>query len=133
MVETSVGYSGGTLEHPSYEQVCSGGTGHTEVVEVVYDPARTSLDAVLDAFWDAHDPTGARKGQYRSVIFYTTEEQRAIAEASRARAEASGKFRRPVTTAIEPARPYWRAEEYHQRFYEKKLGSTRLGPLGRLS
>lgn len=125
MVETSVGYSGGSLEHPSYEQVCTGRTGHTEVVEIVYDPARISLEQVLDVFWDSHDPTGSAKGQYRSVIFYTSESQRAIAEASRQRVETSGKFRRPLVTAIEPARPYWRAEEYHQRFYEKKLGSIR--------
>jgi peptide-methionine (S)-S-oxide reductase len=121
-VETSVGYSGGTLEHPTYDQVCTGRTGHTEVVEVVYDPARLSLDTLLDAFWDAHDPTGGRKGQYRSVIFYTTPEQGAIAEAAKARLQASGKFRGPIVTAIEPAGPYWRAEEYHQRFYEKKFG-----------
>lgn len=122
MVETSVGYSGGTLEHPSYEQVCTGTTGHAEVVEVVYDPAKVTLDEVLDVFWDSHDPTGPRKGQYRSVIFYTTPGQRAIAERSRARAGASGKFRRAITTAIEPAGHFWRAEEYHQHFYRKKLG-----------
>lgn len=117
-----MGYSGGTLEHPTYDQVCTGRTGHTEVVAVDYDPARVSLETLLDAFWDAHDPTGASKGQYRSVIFYTTPEQKAVAEASRARVDASGKYRRPIVTAIEPARAYWRAEEYHQKFYEKKLG-----------
>lgn len=117
-----MGYSGGTLEHPTYDQVCTGRTGHTEVVEVDYDPARVSLETLLDAFWDSHDPTGSSKGQYRSVIFTTTPEQRAMAEASRARMDASGKYRRPIVTAIEEARPYWRAEEYHQKFYEKKLG-----------
>jgi peptide-methionine (S)-S-oxide reductase len=122
VVETSVGYSGGTLEHPTYEDVCGGRTGHTEVVEVRYDPARTSLDAILEAFWEAHDPTESGKGQYGSVIFYTTPEQQAIAEAAKARLQASGRFERPIATAIKQAGPYWRAEDYHQRFYEKKFG-----------
>lgn len=90
---------------------------------MAYDPARISLDELLEAFWTHHDPTGSAKGQYRSVIFYTTEAQRAAAEASRAmRAERS---KRPISTKIEPAQPFWRAEEYHQRFYEKKLGTRR--------
>jgi peptide-methionine (S)-S-oxide reductase len=97
------------------------------VLEVVYDPEVLPLEHLLEHFWDAHDPTGSKKGQYRSVIFYETEEQRAIAEASRRRADASGKFRRPITTAIEPAKPYWHAEDYHQQFYDKKLGPS-AGP-----
>ena len=117
VVDTSVGYSGGTSEHPTYEQVCGGHTGHTEVVEVVYDPARLSLDDLLAVFWEQHDPTYATKAQYRSAIFTTTPAQQHIAEASKAAREAAGER---IVTLIAPARPYWRAEEYHQRYLSKK-------------
>jgi peptide-methionine (S)-S-oxide reductase len=90
------------------------------VVEVAFDPARLPLDQLLDAFWAMHDPTACSKGQYRSVIYTTTPEQQAIAEASKVRLDTSRRHRRAVCTTIEPAGTFWRAEEYHQRFYEKK-------------
>jgi peptide methionine sulfoxide reductase msrA/msrB len=124
--ETAVGYQGGTLKNPSYEDVCSGRTGHAEVVHVEYDPAEVSYDKLLDLFWEEHDPTTPnRQGpdvgtQYRSVIFYYTPAQKAAAEASKAKLESSGKFRRPVVTQILPAPDFYRAEEYHQRYLEKR-------------
>lgn len=114
VIDTSVGYSGGTLDHPTYEDVCRGGTGHTEVVEVTFDPERLPLGELLAAFWGMHDPTYRTKDQYQSVIFTTTPAQQQEAEASKS---AQGKR---VVTEIRPAGPYWRAEEYHQRFYAKK-------------
>jgi peptide-methionine (S)-S-oxide reductase len=126
VLEAISGYAGGTLANPTYEAVCSGQTGHTEVVEVRFDPARVGYEQLLDAFWDMHDPTQRdRQGpdigkQYRSVIFFHTPEQRAAAEASKARLEASGKYQRPIATAIEPAPTFYRAEEYHQRYVEKR-------------
>jgi len=124
--ETAVGYQGGTLKSPSYEDVCSGRTGHAEVVHVEYDPAVVSYDKLLDLFWAEHDPTTPnRQGpdvgtQYRSVIFYYTPAQKAAAEASKAKLEASGQFRRPVVTQIVAAPEFYRAEEYHQRYLEKR-------------
>ena len=124
VVDTAVGYLGGTLESPTYEQVCTGATGHAEVVEVTYDPERVSYDRLLDVFWSAHDPTTLnRQGpdvgtQYRSAIFFHDEEQRAAAEASKERAQP--RFRRPIVTEITPATPFYRAEEYHQRYLEKR-------------
>jgi peptide-methionine (S)-S-oxide reductase len=118
------GYSGGTTERPSYEQVCTGRTGHAESVEVTFDPAEVSYDQLLDAFWELHDPTQRnRQGpdvgtQYRSVIFVHDEEQRAAAEASRERAQA--RIGRPVVTEIADAAPFWPAEDYHQRYLEKR-------------
>jgi peptide-methionine (S)-S-oxide reductase len=126
VVDTAVGFSGGTTANPSYEQVCTGRTGHAEVVEVTYDPSKISYDTLLDTFWQIHDPTTRdRQGpdfgtQYRSVIFYHTPEQKAAAERSRAAAEASGRLRGPIVTQIEPAGPFYRAEEYHQRYLEKQ-------------
>ncbi len=126
VVDAAVGYSGGQLAQPSYRDVCSGRTGHAEVVEVEFDPAKVSFDQLLDVFWANHDPTTRnRQGpdvgeQYRSAIFYTTPEQKAAAEASRAREEASGRHRRPIVTEITPAAEFWRAEEYHQRYLEKR-------------
>jgi peptide methionine sulfoxide reductase msrA/msrB len=124
--ETAVGYQGGTLKKPSYEDVCSGRTGHAEVVHVEYDPRKISYDELLDLFWDEHDPTTPnRQGpdvgtQYRSVIFYYTPAQKAAAEASKAKLEESGRFKRPVVTQILPAPDFYRAEEYHQRYLEKR-------------
>jgi peptide-methionine (S)-S-oxide reductase len=123
---TAVGYSGGTTENPTYEQVCTDRTGHAEVVQVEYDPARVSYGALLDVFWDAHDPTTLnRQGpdvgrQYRSAIFYHSEQQKAAAEASKQEQDASGRFRSPIVTRIEPAGPFWGAEEYHQQYLEKR-------------
>jgi len=127
---TAVGYAGGWLENPSYRDVCSDRTGHAEVVEVDYDPARVSYEQLLDVFWDCHDPTTPnRQGpdvgtQYRSVIFYHTPEQQSAASASKERLQASGRLRRPIVTAIQPAPTFWRAEEYHQQYFEKNGGGT---------
>jgi peptide-methionine (S)-S-oxide reductase len=125
VVSTSVGYMGGTLENPTYEDVCTDRTGHAEVVEVLYDPAHISYEDLLDVFWKIHDPTtlnrqGPDRGtQYRSVIFYHTPEQEAAARASKERLRQSGRFKRDIVTQIEPAVTFWRAEEYHQQYYEK--------------
>jgi peptide-methionine (S)-S-oxide reductase len=125
VVEAIVGYSGGRTENPTYEQVCTDQTGHAEVVEVEYDPSRVSYGQLLDVFWSSHDPTQLnRQGpdfgtQYRSVIFYHDEEQKAEAEASKARLDSSGTFRRPIVTQVVPAVPFYRGEEYHQRYLEK--------------
>jgi peptide-methionine (S)-S-oxide reductase len=122
---TAVGYEGGTLENPTYEDVCSHTTGHAEVVEVTYDPDQASYDQLLEVFWGKHDPTQLnRQGwdigdQYRSVIFVHDEEQRAAAERSKSELDASGRYKRPIVTAIEPAQTFYRAEEYHQRYLEK--------------
>lgn len=125
VVSTSVGYMGGTLENPTYEDVCTDRTGHAEVVEVLYDPAQISYEDLLDVFWKIHDPTtlnrqGADLGtQYRSVIFYHTPEQEAAARASKEKLRLSGRFKRDIVTQIVPAAKFWRAEEYHQQYYEK--------------
>jgi peptide-methionine (S)-S-oxide reductase len=121
---TAVGYAGGTVENPTYEQVCSHTTGHAEVVEVMYDPERIPYEQLLAVFWAGHDPTQLnRQGpdigdQYRSVIFVHDAEQRAAAEASRERVQA--RLSRPVVTQIEDAPTFWRAEEYHQRYLERR-------------
>jgi peptide-methionine (S)-S-oxide reductase len=126
VVDAAVGYSGGHTVDPTYKEVCTDRTGHAEVVEVEYDPAKVSYGQLLDVFWSSHDPTQLnRQGpdfgtQYRSVIFYHDEEQQAEAEASKQRLEASGQFRRPIATQIVPATPFYRAEEYHQRYLEKR-------------
>jgi len=124
--DAAVGYAGGTTENPTDEDVCSARTGHAEVVEVEFDPAVVSYRQLLDVFWANHNPTTLnRQGpdvgtQYRSVIFYYSPEQRAEAEASRAELENSGRFRQPIVTQIEPAPAFYRAEEYHQRYLEKR-------------
>jgi peptide-methionine (S)-S-oxide reductase len=126
VLDAAAGYLGGTLENPTYEAVCTGRTGHAEVVQVTYDPAVTSFDDLLDVFFDSHDPTTLnRQGpdvgtQYRSAIFYHGEAQRAAAEAFKARLDVSRVFRRPVVTEITPASTFYRAEEYHQQYLEKR-------------
>jgi len=126
VVATAVGYAGGTIANPTYEQVCTDRTGHAEVVQVSYDPDRVSYDRLLDVFWENHDPTTLnRQGpdhgtQYRSAIFYADDAQRAAAESSKAALEKSGRFRRPIVTEITPAPQFWAAEEYHQRYLEKR-------------
>jgi peptide-methionine (S)-S-oxide reductase len=130
VVSTAVGYAGGTARAPTYRQVCSGRTGHAEVVQVTYDPAKVSFDELLRVFWENHDPTqGDRQGndvgtQYRSAIFTTTPEQRRAAEASRdayqRQLSAAGHGR--ITTEIADAPEFWPAEEYHQRYLEKNPG-----------
>ncbi len=133
VVSTAVGYMGGTLESPTYEDVCTDRTGHVEVVEVVYDPAVISYDELLNVFWDSHDPTTPnRQGpdvgtQYRSVIFYHNAEQEGVARASKGKLQKSGKYKREIVTEIEPATQFWRAEECHQQYFEKHgLGTCRL-------
>lgn len=126
VTSAAVGYAGGTTDSPTYEDVCSAATGHAEVVEVEFDPTMVTYQQLLDVFWKNHDPTTPnRQGpdvgtQYRSVIFTYSPEQKAVAEASKAEMDASGRFRRPIVTQIEPAPKFHRAEEYHQRYLEKR-------------
>jgi peptide-methionine (S)-S-oxide reductase len=131
---TSVGYLGGTMRNPSYRDVCSGRTGHAEVVRVAYDPARISYNDLLRVFWENHDPTTLNRqgpdvgAQYRSAIFYHTPEQQAAAAASKAQLDASGRFRRAIVTEITPASDFYPAEEYHQQYLEKRgLSSCHIG------
>jgi peptide-methionine (S)-S-oxide reductase len=125
VLETTVGYMGGTFENPTYKDVCTDRTGHAEVVEVVYDPSVVSYDELLNVFWRIHDPTVLnRQGpdfgtQYRSVIFYHTPEQEQTARLSKERLQNSGTYKRAIVTEIVPATHFWRAEEYHQRYFEK--------------
>lgn len=127
---TEVGYTGGHAEDPTYRQVCSGTTGHSEAVRVEFDPGQVSYEELLDVFWDSHDPTSwDRQGpdvgqQYRSIIFYHTPEQKAAAEASKDALEASGEYDAPVVTQIRSASTFWRAEEYHQQYLEKQGGES---------
>jgi peptide-methionine (S)-S-oxide reductase len=126
VTDAAVGYAGGKTENPTYEDVCSHETGHAEVVQVEFDPTVVSYDHLLDVFWANHNPTTLnRQGpdvgdQYRSVIFYHSSEQQAAAEASKARLDKSGRFKSPVVTFIEPAPPFYRGEDYHQRYLEKR-------------
>ena len=121
-----VGYLGGSLANPTYKDVCTGRTGHAEVVQVTYDPAGVTYDNLLDVFWENHNPTTLnRQGpdvgtQYRSAIFYHTPEQKRFAEESKAKLEASGRFQKPIVTEITPASTFYLAEDYHQRYLEKR-------------
>jgi peptide-methionine (S)-S-oxide reductase len=130
VVATQVGYMGGTKEQPTYEEVCSKTTGHAEVVEVTFDPARVSYDELLRVFWDCHDPTQLnRQGpdvgtSYRSAIFCHSAAQEAAAQASVAREEESGRYSRPIVTQITMAGPFWRAEEYHQQYLARRGGGS---------
>lgn len=123
ILDVECGYAGGTVDAPTYEQVCSKTTRHAEVVRIEFDPERLGYDRLLEVFWAMHDPTQVdRQGpdigdQYRSVIFTTTPAQAAVAEASRERAQE--RFPRPIATSIEPAPTFWPAEDYHQRYYAK--------------
>jgi peptide-methionine (S)-S-oxide reductase len=130
VVDAAVGYEGGHTERPTYKDVCTDTTGHAEVVEVEFDPSKVGYEDLLRVFWENHDPTQLnRQGpdfgkQYRSVIFFHSPEQEAIARKSKADLEKSGRFKKPIATVIEPAQTFWRAEEYHQQYLEKKgLGS----------
>jgi len=124
--DAAVGYAGGTVADPSYEQVCTGRTGHAEVVQVEYDPAKVSYEQLLDVFWANHDPTQLnRQGpdvgtQYRSVVFYHDEAQVQAARASKEALQASGRWRRPIVTEFVPFSSFYPAEEHHQRFLEKR-------------
>lgn len=125
IVSTSVGYIGGTLEDPTYHDVCSGVTGHAEAVEVVYDPSIVSYDDLLVLFWEIHDPTSLnRQGpdigtQYKSIIFFHNTEQESAAMASKEKLRNGGRYKRPIVTEIRPAGKFYMAEEYHQRYLEK--------------
>ncbi len=126
VLSTTVGYEGGRTENPTYEDVCTNTTGHAETVEVEYDPSRVSYERLLDVFWDNHDPTQLnRQGpdvgtQYRSAVFFHTPEQQAAADASKNQRTASGKYKRPIVTEITPASKFYRAEDYHQQYLEKR-------------
>lgn len=126
VLDAVCGYAGGAKDDPTYKGVKTGQTGHAEVVEVAFDPAKVSYDALVDVFYQWHDPTTLnRQGpdvgtQYRSVIFFHTPEQEKIARAKTA--EFAARFSRPIVTQIEPAQKFWRAEEYHQRYFEKNGG-----------
>ncbi|HYR52897.1 MAG TPA: peptide-methionine (S)-S-oxide reductase MsrA [Candidatus Dormibacteraeota bacterium] len=130
VLSTQVGYTGGRTQNPSYEDVCTDRTGHAEAVEVTYDPSKVRYEALLNVFWQNHDPTTPnRQGpdvgeQYRSAIFYHSPEQEAEAKASKAHLESEHKFRRPIVTQIIAAGPFYRAEEYHQQYLEKRGLST---------
>jgi peptide-methionine (S)-S-oxide reductase len=125
VVSTSVGYEGGHFDNPTYQDVCSGRTGHAEVVEVIYNPKIISYQKLIDLFWDIHDPTTLnRQGpdlgeQYRSVIFYHDHEQEKIAIESKKSLELSGRYKNKIVTQIEPAPIFWKAEKYHQQYLEK--------------
>lgn len=124
--ETAVGYEGGKLDNPSYKDVCIDQTGHAEVVEVKFDPEKVSYQQLLDLFFELHDPTQLnRQGpdwgeQYRSVVFFHSPEQETAAKATIARLTESKRFSRPIATQVVPAQTFWRAEEYHQKYLEKR-------------
>jgi peptide-methionine (S)-S-oxide reductase len=128
VVDTAVGYEGGTLPNPTYEDVCSKKTGHAEVVQVAFDPDEISYDQLLDVFWDEHDPTQVNRqgpdigSNYRSAIFFHSPEQQEQALESKARVQA--RFARPIATEITPASDFWRAEEYHQQYLVKRGRAT---------
>jgi peptide-methionine (S)-S-oxide reductase len=133
VIRTSVGYIGGKTQNPTYEDVCSDETGHAEAVEVEYDPKRVSYDQLLNVLWNEHDPTQLnRQGpdvgtQYRSAIFFHTAEQQAAAAASKQALQESGRYRRPIVTEIIPAPQFYRAEDYHQQYLEKRgLASCKI-------
>lgn len=126
VLDTAVGYEGGSLEHPTYKEVCTDRTGHAEVVQVTFDSSRVSYETLLDAFFALHDPTQLnRQGpdwgtQYRSAIFAESEEQAAAAKAKIAELSAAGSFRKPVVTEVTLGKTFWKAEEYHQKYLEKR-------------
>ena len=126
VLDTAVGYEGGTLNHPTYKEVCTDRTGHAEVVQLTFDPGRVSYETLLDTFFALHDPTQVNRqgpdwgSQYRSVVFAENEHQAAQANAKITELNASGSFRKPIATLVEPAATFWRAEEYHQKYLEKR-------------
>ncbi|GAA5261612.1 peptide-methionine (S)-S-oxide reductase MsrA [Methanocalculus sp. MC3] len=133
VISTRVGYTGGNTDNPTYEEVCSGRTGHAEAVEVTYDQALVPYDHLLIRFWSIHDPTTKdRQGpdigsQYRSAIFTHSKEQEEKAHSSRERMDRSGRFGRPIVTEILPAAHFWPAEEYHQKYFRKHGHSCGIG------
>ena len=125
VISTEVGFMGGTKENPTYKEVCGKMTGHAEVVHLLYDPEVVGYEELLNVFFRIHDPTQLNRqgpdfgAQYRSVIFYYDEEQRMLAEKAKERVNASGVHGRPVVTEISPATRFWKAEEYHQKYFQK--------------
>jgi peptide-methionine (S)-S-oxide reductase len=130
VVETAVGYEGGALENPSYKDVCTDRTGHAEVVEVTFDPGKVKFERLLEAFFSLHDPTQLnRQGpdwgtQYRSVVFFHSPGQETAAKRAIEQLGAEGRFSKPVVTQVVPAQTFWRAEDYHQKYLEKRGALT---------
>jgi peptide-methionine (S)-S-oxide reductase len=130
VTETAVGYEGGKLDNPSYKDVCTDGTGHAEVVELTFDPAKVKYETLLDAFFSLHDPTQLNRqgpdwgSQYRSAVFFHSPEQEAAAKAKIAQLSETKKFPKPIVTQVIPAQTFWRAEEYHQKYLEKRGAVT---------
>jgi peptide-methionine (S)-S-oxide reductase len=126
VTETAVGYEGGKTERPTYKDVCTDSTGHAEVVELTFDPARVSYEQLVEAFFGLHDPTQLNRqgpdwgAQYRSAIFFHSPEQEATAKKVIERLTAAKKFRKPIVTQVVPAQTFWKAEEYHQKYLEKR-------------
>jgi len=132
VIDAVSGYAGGSVDNPTYQQVCTDCTGHAEVVEVTFDPTKVSYITLVDLFFKMHDPTQLNRqgpdvgAQYRSVIFTHSPEQEQIAREELEDAQTSGRYRRSVVTSIEPAKPFWPAEDYHQRYFEKHGGSCHI-------
>jgi peptide-methionine (S)-S-oxide reductase len=128
VIDTQVGYTGGQTETPTYKEVCSGKSGHAEAIEITFDPSVITYKELITLFWRVHDPTQVnRQGpdvgtQYRSAVFYHSPDQKTVAEQSKAALDGFGRLNRPVATKIVPAGPFYRAEEYHQRYFEKNGG-----------
>ena len=126
VLNTAVGYMGGETDSPTYQEVCTDRTGHAEVVQVEYDPARIAYDALVDIFFDNHNPTELNRqgpdvgSQYRSVVFYEDDSQKEVALRKKEELKASGRFKREVVTLVEPVQPFWPAEEYHQQYLLKR-------------
>ncbi len=126
VTSTCVGYVGGSVENPTYEDICYGKTGHAEAVQLEYDPSQISYEELLDVFWSCHDPTTLNRqgpdigSQYRSAVFFHSPEQAAATKESKARLEAAGRYRNPIVTEIIPVSTFYRAEEYHQGYLEKR-------------
>ena len=130
VTDTQVGYTGGKTVNPTYQEVCTDATGHAEAIEITFDPAKVTYKELVNLFFKMHDPTQVNRqgpdvgAQYRSVIFYHSPEQKAAAEEVKAALEKSGRYKKPVATKILPAEPFYRAEEYHQRYFEKNGGPS---------
>jgi peptide-methionine (S)-S-oxide reductase len=126
VLETAVGYEGGELEHPTYKEVCTDRTGHAEVVQITFDPERVSYETLLDTFFELHDPTQLNRqgpdygSQYRSAIFYHSDAQKTAAEKKIEELKVEGRFSKPIATVVVPAETFWKAEEYHQKYLEKR-------------
>jgi peptide-methionine (S)-S-oxide reductase len=126
VVDAAVGYEGGHVDNPTYQQVCTDRTGHAEVVEVDFDPDVVSFEELLEVFWDSHDPTTLNQqgpdfgSQYRSAIFFHDADQEKTAQLSKEKREQSGQHRSSIITEITPAKTFWRAEDYHQQYLEKR-------------